>query len=252
MSDRPSQPESDPARDQVSGQASGQAIRGAIHRQAFSIVLAVAPFGIVFGATAAAAGLTIWEAAGFSALVFTGASQFAAVEILRNGGSIASATIAGLLLSVRSLAFGIIMAPALTGKWWQRAWMSQLMIDESTAVGSAQSVLRWRRYGFVVTGVGIFIVWNLTTVVGYAVFSGSDDLIKNLGLDCAAPAAFLALLWPRLSSPPQRRTAIAGGLIALVLIPFVPAGVPILAAMFGVLAAGSTRSASDESVEVPS
>jgi len=140
------------------------------------------------------------------------------------------------LLNVRSLAFGVIMAPALVGRWWQRAAMSQLMIDESTAVGAAQHERRWRRYGYLVAGVGVFIVWNLTTILGHVAFAGAGDLIDQLGLDAAGPAAFLALLWPRLSSMPQRRTAIVGAVIALALIPFAPPGVPILASMLGVAA----------------
>ena len=211
--------------------------RRAIHRQTASIVASVAPFGVVFGAAAATAGLSLLQSIGFSALVFGGSSQFAAVEILGDGGSIASAAVAGLLLNARSLAFGVIMAPALTGAWWQRAAMSQLMIDESTAVGSFQDELRWRRYGYLVAGVGVFVVWNLTTVLGHVVFANADDLISDLGLDAAGPAAFLALVWPRLASRPQRRTAIAGALIALLLTPFVPPGVPIIAAMLGVVAA---------------
>lgn len=212
------------------------ATRRAIHRQAASIVAAVAPFGVVFGASAATAGLSLLQAIGFSTLVFGGSSQFAAAEILGDGGSVASAAIAGLLLNVRSLAFGVIMAPALFGAWWQRAAMSQLMIDESTAVGAAQVGLRWRRYGYLVTGLGVFAVWNLATVIGHVAFSGAGDLITDLGLDAAGPAAFLALLWPRLSAAPQRRTAVAGAVIAASLIPVAPAGVPILAAMFGVAA----------------
>jgi predicted branched-subunit amino acid permease len=191
----------------------------------------------VFGAAAATSGLSLLQAVGFSALVFAGSSQFAAVEILGDGGSTLSAVVAGLLLNVRSLAFGVIMAPALAGAWWQRAAMSQLMIDESTAVGSMQDERRWRRYGYLLAGVGVFVVWNLTTVVGHMAFSGAGDLIQDLGLDTAAPAAFLALLWPRLASASQRRTAIMGALIALLLIPLTPPGIPILASMFGVLAA---------------
>ena len=220
--------------------------RRAIHRQAASIVAAVAPFGIVFGASAATAGLSLLQSIGFSALVFGGSSQFAAVEILGDGGSVASAAIAGLLLNVRSLAFGVIMAPALFGAWWQRAAMSQLMIDESTAVGAAQAERRWRRYGYLVAGIGVFVVWNVTTILGYMAFADAGDLINELGLDAAGPAAFLALLWPRLSSGPQRRTAIAGAVIALVLIPFAPPGVPILAAMFGVAVARFGSSSVDE------
>ena len=117
--------------------------RRAIHRQAASITAAVAPFGVVFGAAAATAGLSLLQAVGYSMLVFGGSSQFAAVEILGDGGSVASAATAGLLLNVRSLAFGVIMAPALAGSFWSRAAMSQLMIDESTAVGSARADPRW-------------------------------------------------------------------------------------------------------------
>jgi predicted branched-subunit amino acid permease len=215
--------------------------RRTIHRQAASIVAAVAPFGIVFGAAAATAGLSLLQAVGYSALVFGGSSQFAAVEILGDGGSVASAAIAGLLLNVRSLAFGVIMAPALFGVWWQRAAMSQLMIDESTAVGAAQIEQRWRRYGYLVAGIGVFVVWNLTTILGHVAFAGAGDLITELGLDAAGPAAFLALLWPRLSSAPQRRTAIAGALVALALIPVAPPGVPILASMLGVVASRGVR-----------
>lgn len=204
------------------------------------MVAAVAPFGVVFGASAATAGLTLLEALGFSMLIFGGSSQFAAVEILGDGGSVAAAAAAGLLLNVRSLAFGVIMAPALTGALWQRAAMSQLMIDESTAVGSAQVERRWRRYGYLVAGIGVFVVWNLTTLIGHGLFANAGDLITDLGLDAAGPAAFLALLWPRLAHRPALRTALAGAAIALVLVPLAPAGIPILAAMAGVVAAGRT------------
>jgi predicted branched-subunit amino acid permease len=222
--------------------------RRAIHRQAASIVASVAPFGIVFGAAAATAGLSLAQAMGFSLFVFGGSSQFAAVEILGDGGSIASAAVAGLLLNVRSLAFGVIMAPALVGTWWQRAAMSQLMIDESTAVGAAQDDRRWRRYGYLVAGLGVFVVWNLTTALGHVAFAGAGDLITELGLDAAGPAAFLALLWPRLSKLPQRRTAVAGAVIALALIPLAPPGVPILASMLGVAVGRLARPTSDERV----
>ena len=207
------------------------ALKRAIHRQAASIVAAVAPFGIVFGAAAATAGLSLVQAMGFSLFVFGGSSQFAAVEILGDGGSVASAAIAGLLLNVRSLAFGVIMAPALVGTWWQRAAMSQLMIDESTAVGAAQHERRWRRYGYLVAGIGVFLVWNVTTAVGHVAFDGAGDLITELGLDAAGPAAFLALLWPRLSSSPQRRAAIVGALIALASVSYTHLTLPTTSAL---------------------
>lgn len=231
------------------------ATRKRLRRQAVSITLAVAPFGIVFGAAAATAGLSLLQAVGFSVLVFGGSSQFAAVEILGDGGSVASAAIAGLLLNVRSLAFGVIMAPALTGALWKRMLMSQVMIDESTAVGTAvgNSVeeLPMRRYGYLAGGIGVFVVWNATTIVGHAVFSGAGDLITDLGLDVAGPAAFLALLWPRLADRRQLSVAVGGAIVALLLVPFAAPGVPILASMVAVLAVVGLARPVQASAEVP-
>ncbi len=208
---------------------------------AVSITAAVAPFGIVFGAAASTSGLGVWEAIGYSVFVFGGSSQFAAVEILGDGGSIAAAALAGLLLNVRSLAFGVIMAPALDGPLWKRALMSQVMIDESTAVGTASEELAHRRYGYLAGGLGVFVVWNLTTVVGFVLFSGAGDLIRDLGLDVAGPAAFLALLWPRLEDRRQLAVAVIGAIVAVALVPFAPAGLPILAAMSAVVAVRSVE-----------
>ena len=115
--------------------------------------------------------------------------------------------------------------------------MSQLMIDESTAVGTASTDLALRRYGFLAGGLGVFVVWNLMTVIGYVVFSGAGDLIDDLGLDVAGPAAFLALLWPRLADRRQLVVAATGAIIAVALVPFVAPGLPILASMGAVVAA---------------
>ncbi len=210
--------------------------RRRLRRMAASITAAVAPFGIVFGAAASTSGLSVWEAIGYSIFVFGGSSQFAAVEILGDGGAIAAAAVAGLLLNVRSLAFGVIMAPALDGPLWKRALLSQVMIDESTAVGTASEDLTLRRYGYLAGGLGVFVVWNLMTIAGFVVFSGAGDLIRDLGLDVAGPAAFLALLWPRLADRRQLAVAVTGALVAIALVPFTPAGVPILAAMSAVVA----------------
>ena len=219
--------------------------RRRIHRQALSIALALAPLGIVFGVACVQAGLGLAEAIGFSAIVFTGSAQFAAVGVLGDGGGAVAAITAGLLLNIRSLAFGVLLAPSLTGRVATRALLAQLVIDESTAVATVQDEHRWRRYGFLAGGLAVFAVWNLTTVAGVLLASVDDGFITDLGLDAAVPAAFLALLWPRLvgrDGGDGRRIAIAGGLVAAVAVPFTPPGVPILLAGLGVLAArrGST------------
>jgi branched chain amino acid efflux pump len=178
----------------------------------------------------------VWQTSAYSVFVFAGSAQFAAVEILGDGGTAVAAIAAGLLLNMRSLAFGVVMAPTLRGPWWRRALWSQLMIDESTAIGSAQDDERWRLYGYVVSGLVLFVTWNISTLVGAGVLSSAGNIVEDWGLDATIPAAFLALLWPRLFDPHQRRCALAGGVIALVTTPIAPAGVPILAAGLGVAA----------------
>jgi len=194
------------------------------------------PFGVAFGIASTEAGLAVWQASAYSLLVFTGSAQFAAVGVIGDGGSAVSAIAAGVLLNVRSLAFGVVMASALQGPWWKRALWSQLMIDETTALGSAQSDLKLRRYAYLFTGVVLFVAWNLSTLVGAAALSSSGDLVTDWGIDAAIPAVFLALLWPRLSDPGQRRSALVGGAIAVALLPIAPPGVPILVAGLGVVA----------------
>lgn len=211
--------------------------RRRIRAQAVSIALAVSPFGVAFGVVCAEAGLSDWEALGFSSLVFSGSAQFAAVSVLSDGGGAVAAATAGLLLNLRSLAFGVAMAGALKGPLWWRALVSQLMIDESTAVGSVQRTDQLRRYGYLAGGLAVFVLWNLSTVLGVSVLSSSEELIVDLGIDATIPAAFLALLWGRLADREQRGLAAAGALIALILVPITPAGVPIIAAAAAVLIA---------------
>ena len=194
------------------------------------------PFGVAFGVASTEAGLAVWQASAYSLLVFTGSAQFAAVGVIGDGGSAVAAIAAGVLLNLRSLAFGVVMASALQGPWWKRALWSQFMIDETTAVAAAQADLKLRRYAYLYSGVVLFTAWNVSTLVGAAVLSSSGDLVTTWGIDAAIPAVFLALLWPRLADPGQRRSALLGGAIALALLPVAPPGVPILAAGLGVAA----------------
>lgn len=212
-----------------------QQTRRRILRQAVSISLAVTPFGVAFGVVCSEAGLSLLEAMGFSTLVFTGSAQFAAVSVLAEGGTVPAAVVAGLLLNLRCLAFGVVMAPSLQGSFPWRMAVSQLMIDESTAVGSVQTGHRWRRYGFLAGGLGVFFTWNLSTALGVVLLGDASDLIQTAGIDATIPAAFLALLWPRLADRRQRAIAVLGAAIALLVAPVVPPGLPILAAALAVV-----------------
>lgn len=198
--------------------------------------MAVFPVGLAFGLAAAEAGLALWQTSAFSLFVFAGSSQFAAVDIIGDGGSAFTGIAAGVLLNVRSLAFGVVMASALAGSWWKRAVWSQVMVDEAAAVGATESELAWRRYGYLSTGAAIFVSWNLATLLGAAALSSGGDVLHEWGIDAAFPAIFLALLWPRLTEAAQRGSALAGALVALLLVPIAPPGVPIVVAAVGIVA----------------
>ena len=208
--------------------------RNRILRQALSIALAVMPFGLAFGIAAREAGLNIFEAMGFSSLVFTGSAPFAAVSVLADGGSAVTAVVAGSLLNLRSLAFGVALAPFLAGRLRFRAAVAQLMIDEAAAVGMAQQPDQ-RRYGYLAGGLSVFVLWNLSTAAGVLFLGAVGDVVLQAGIDATIPAAFLALLWPRLSDPRQRLIALGGAAIALLGVPVLPPGLPIVAAGLAVV-----------------
>lgn len=209
--------------------------RRSIRAQAISIGLAISPFGLAFGALCAESGVGVWEALGFSSLVFGGSSQFAAVSVLADDGTVIAAVTAGLLLNLRSLAFGVSMAPSLKGSLLWRAGVSQLMIDESTAIGSSQSTHELRRYGYLWGGLSVFVLWNATTLIGVSVLSEAESLITDLGIDATIPAAFLGLIWNKLENARHRVVALIGAITALILIPITPAGIPVIAAASAII-----------------
>jgi len=210
-------------------------------RDGLGVALATSAYGVSFGALAVASGLDVWQTCVLSLMMFTGGSQFAFVGVMAAGGlaaapaAIASAT----LLGVRNVAYGLRIAP-LIGGGWRRAVAPHFTIDESTAVALAQSEPRARRIGFWVTGVGIYLGWNLSTLGGALLGDVLGDP-RVYGLDAAAAAAFLALLWPRL----RRRQAIAVGVAAAVLAasltPVLMPGVPVLVAALVAIAVGWTN-----------
>jgi len=202
---------------------------------ALGIGLATGVYGVSFGVLAVGAGLSVAQACAMSVLVFTGGSQFAVIGVIAAGGSTATALTNALLLAARNTAYGLTLAPLLRGSLARRALAAQLVIDESTAMARGQADAAAARGAFWWTGIAVFVLWNLGTLAGALAGAGLGDP-ERLGLDAMFPAAFLALLAPQLRQAGAPRAALAGGLIALVLLPVAPAGVPVLAAALGVLA----------------
>jgi 4-azaleucine resistance transporter AzlC len=198
-------------------------------RQALSVAAATGLYGISFGALSVAAGLDVLQTMALSLLMFSGGSQFAFIGIVGAGGApLAAVTTAGLL-GARNGLYGVQVAPLLGAHGWRRPLAAHLTIDESTAVGTAQRTPDAVRAGFWWAGAGVFVLWNAFTLMGAVLGDALGDPTRY-GLDAAAAAAFLALLWPRLGSRLAQVTAAAALGVALVLTPLVPAGVPVLAA----------------------
>jgi 4-azaleucine resistance transporter AzlC len=208
-----------------------------VRRNATVLGAAVGVFGLSFGVLATTAGLSVPQACAMSLLVFTGASQFAAVGVVATGGSLAYALGSALLLAARNAAYGVAMAPTFAGASLRRRVVAaQLVIDESTAMATAQEGRRAREEAFWLTGVAVFVFWNTGTLLGAV----AGDAIGNpevWGLDAAFPAGYLALAMPHLRTRQGRVAAACGVAIALVLVPLAPAGVPIVAAALGVFPA---------------
>jgi predicted branched-subunit amino acid permease len=203
--------------------------RSATVRQAVSVGLSAGLYGVSFGALAVADGLSVLQACLLSLLLFTGGSQFALIGVLASGGSAAAAITSSSLLGVRNMLYGLQLTPTLGTRGLRRVAAAQVTIDETTAVSVSQPSLPLRRLGFWVTGAACFVVWNATTLVGALAGNAIGDP-RRYGLDAAAAAAFLALLWPRLRSREPIAVAVAGALVAAALVPAVPAGLPVVAA----------------------
>lgn len=198
---------------------------------------AVGVFGVSLGVLATAAGLTVAQTCAMSVLVFTGASQFAAVGVLASGGSLGSALGSALLLAARNAAYGVALAPVVRRRSLARRLLAaQLVIDESTALATAQVGGRAREHAFWATGIAVFVFWNLGTALGAVAGDAIGDP-EAFGLDAAFPAGFVALAMPHLARREGRVAAVCGVAIALVLVPLAPAGVPIVAAALGVVPA---------------
>jgi 4-azaleucine resistance transporter AzlC len=216
--------------------------RGPIVRAAVGIGLYAGAFGMAYGAVAVGSGLSVAQAMVLSLVLFSGASQFAFAGVVAAGGNPFAAIAAALLLGVRNAFYGVPMSQVLTPRGGARSrgdtpraprvvrrlLTAHFGIDETTAMAVGQPTRPAQRYAFWVSGVILFVCWQLGSLAGALLGTAIDP--ADFGLDAAAPAVFLALLWPSLRRRSGQRVALAGAGVAVVLIPFAPPGVPVLAA----------------------
>ncbi|MCZ4119387.1 AzlC family ABC transporter permease [Streptomyces sp. H39-S7] len=220
----------------------------AVVRDALAVGVAVGLSGFAFGVTSAGAGLTVAQTCALSLLVFSGASQFALVGALGSGGSPFAAAAGAFFLGARNAFYGLRLSQLLRFPRAVRPFAAQWVIDETSAVTLAQPDRRSARLGFTVTGATIYLLWNLTTLLGALGASALGDPAA-WGLDAAGPAVFLALLAPMLKGRRERLVAGLAVVLALACLPLLPAGVPVLVAALAapivLFAARRTRAGED-------
>ena len=221
------------------------------------VAIPVGIYGAAFGAAASTAGLNLAQTISLSLLLFSGATQFAIVGVIGSGGAVAAAIATGALLGIRNGFYAVRMAPLLNLRGLKRILAAHITIDESTAValahnsnqsgdsqsGDSQSGESGAGKnsdlvkGFWFTGLGVLLFWNLFTLIG-ALGAGALEDPAQWGLDTAVPAAFLALLWPQLTSKRLRIIALTSVFLSLLLAPYLTAGLPIIATVLIAIVAG--------------
>jgi predicted branched-subunit amino acid permease len=200
----------------------------ALSRTSLSVAFTVGLYGAAFGAAGVTAGFSILQTCLLSLLLFSGASQFAVVGIMGAGGSAISAIATATLLGFRNALYGLQLAPILKVTGLKRILSAQITIDESTAVSTMQENNDDKVRGFYLTGIGVYVFWNLFTYLGALGASAIGDPAV-WGLDAAVPAAFCGLVWPRLKDKKQFLISALAIFMALSLTPISAAGVPIIA-----------------------
>ncbi|MFM6939757.1 MAG: AzlC family ABC transporter permease [Rhodoluna sp.] len=204
---------------------------GSLVSMSVGVGLATGLYGISFGALSTAAGLDIWQTQVLSLLMFSGGSQFAFIGVIAAGGpaAVGAAVVSAWLLGVRNGFYAVRMNPILEALGLRRFIAAQLTIDESTAVSTAQNSASEQRRGFWLTGAAVFVFWNSMTLLGAVLGNALGDP-TTWGLDAAAAAAFLGLLWPRLRERQALAVAALAFLIAVITTPSLPAGLPVIIA----------------------
>jgi predicted branched-subunit amino acid permease len=219
--------------------------KSSVTAMSISVGLATGLYGISFGALSVAAGLDIWQTQVLSLLMFSGGSQFAFVGVIAAAGGagvasagVGAAVVSAWLLGVRNGFYAVRMAPILKRVGLKKIVPAMLTIDESVAVSVSQKESSDQVKGFWVTGISVFVFWNLLTLLGALLGDALGDPSK-WGLDAAAAAAFLGLLWPRLAERQAFAVGAAALVIATATTPFLSAGIPVLLAGLAAVVVGA-------------
>lgn len=213
-------------------------VRSVLWRDVVPVCLAYTLVGLSFGAICSSAGVPPAVPIALSLLVFAGSAQFAAVGIVLAGGSTIVAIVTGLVINARLMAYGFAVRDALGAPGWRRWFLAHLVTDVNTALALQQDKREPQRAVFWQSGVAIFGTWNLAVIIGVVAGHHIADT-HALGLDAVLPAILFALIRPNLADRSTRRACALGCTIALITMLWLPAGLPVVASVGGLLVASA-------------
>jgi 4-azaleucine resistance transporter AzlC len=198
-----------------------------VHRASFlagardiaPLMLGAAPFGLITGVTAVAAGIDAIDVTFMSLTVFAGASQLAAVALIGGGAAIWVVLLTVAMVNLRHLMYAAALAPYLRDRGFgSRAAVGALLVDHTYAFGSLRFAKHEpdldRRDYLLGLGIPLWLVWTGATAVG--AYAGAQ-LPSSWQLDFAVTLMFLALLIPSIRDRPSLVAALTGGGLALAL-----------------------------------
>ncbi|MDS0282832.1 AzlC family ABC transporter permease [Haloarcula onubensis] len=217
-------------------------------RDVTPLLLGIVPFGFIAGIATVNAGLGLPEAVGLSAIVFAGAAQLAALELIGRDAPLAIVVVTAVVINLRMLMYSASIAPhlqALSSR--TKAAVAYLLTDQAYALTIAryrtEDAPRRIAYYFGVAAT-LWVVWQLTTIAGVVL---GTSVPESLGLEFAVPLVFLALLVPAMEDGPTTVAGVLGGIVAVG-----TAGLPLnlgllVGAAVGILAGLLTETATEGS-----
>ncbi|GAB3650417.1 AzlC family ABC transporter permease [Glycomyces tarimensis] len=202
---------------------------------AYSVGIGVA--GAAFAALSTAHGVPWAITMGMSVFVYAGAAQFAALGVATAGGGALAVIATGLILNLRHIPYGMAVGHLYWDRWWTRLLGTQNLLDTTAAFALAVGDdLRRAKIVYWTTGAGNAIAWVIGNVAGILAGRSIGDP-EALGMDAALPAIILALVLPSLRHSRTLLASLTGAAIALATSPFLPAGLPVMLALLGLVVA---------------
>lgn len=201
-------------------------------RDIMPIQLGVIPFGIICGAVGVSVGMPEWASMATSYLIFAGASQLAALQLMADNASIAVVILTGLVINTRFFMYSASIAPFFEGQSpLKKAAIAYLLTDQAYATAYTRFTSKERGtvdkiWYFIGAGVTMWLGFNGGSVLG-ASLGSVIPTEWNLGF--AIPLTFMALVVPVVKDRPTALSAIVGGSVAVAADPL-PYNLGILAA----------------------